>query len=165
MQSKSWSNQFESEKPDLFIFKDIENEEMLNYCKDKDIQTISIHGDENDFRQLIDSINFKYIPYLKHLVVFYELNDLKQINAIYDHFYSINYPFKHFKLITSKDNLFLSNSILKSDLEKLDFDDNYYFCFADLSIKPDLIKNELINFSSKENQIVLIHLTLNSQNI
>lgn len=154
LQSNSWSKQFESEKPDLFIFKDIENEEMLKYCKVNDIETISINGNEKDFRQLLDSINFKYIPYLKHIVVFYELDDLRQINNIHKHFYSISYPFKHFKLITSKDNLFLSNSILKSDLEKLDFDGNYYFCFADLSIKTDLIKNELINFSSKENRIV-----------
>ena len=86
LQSNSWSNQFESEKPDLFIFKDIENEEMLNYCKDNDIETISINGDEKDFKQLLDSINFKYIPYLKHLVVFYELNDSKLINGIYNHF-------------------------------------------------------------------------------
>ena len=116
LQSNSWSNQFESEKPDLFIFKDIENKEMLNYCKDNDIGIISINNNEKDFKQLLDSINFKYIPYLKHLVIFYDLDDLRQINDIYNHFHSIYYPFNHLKLITSMDNLFLSDALLKSDL-------------------------------------------------
>lgn len=140
LQSHSWLNQFESEKPDLFIFKDIENEELLDYCKDNDIGTISINRDENDFSQLLDSINFKYIPYLKHLILFYELDNLRQITDIYNHFHSFDYPYKHLKLITNEENLFLSNSILKSDLKALDFDDNYYFCFVDLDSNSSCIE-------------------------
>lgn len=38
-------------------------------------------------------------------------------------------------MITSEDNLFLSDTILESDLDSLDFGDNYYYCFADLNFK------------------------------
>jgi len=44
--------------------------------------------------------------------------------------------------------------LLESDLAKLNFDDNYYFCFSNLELSPDLIKNELINFSFKEDRVV-----------
>lgn len=148
-QSNSWLDQFEREKPDLFIFKQIENEEILNYCMNNNIETIRADN-ENNFRKLLDSIKFKYVPYLKHILIFYRLDDLKHLNDIYNHFFSITYPFKHLKLITLENNLFLSDAILESDLEKLDFDDNYYFCFANLELSPDLIKDEL-NISKDHN--------------
>lgn len=40
-------------------------------------------------------------------------------------------------MITGEENLFLSNTILESDLANLDFDDNYYYCFADLNFEFD----------------------------
>lgn len=67
----------------------------------------------------------------------YRLDDLKSLNDFINHFYSINYPFKHLKMITTEENLFLSNTILKSDLPNLDFRDNYYYCFADLDFEFD----------------------------
>lgn len=149
LQEESWLNQFEVEKPDLFIFKQIDNEEILSYCEENNIETICADN-ENNFSNLLDSIKFKYIPYLKHIVIFYRLDDLNHLNDIYNHFFSINYPFKHLKLITSENNLFLSDAILESDLEELDFDDNYYFCFANLDLSPDLIKDEL-NISKNYN--------------
>ena len=94
-------------------------------------------GGSGNLNDILDSINFKYIPDLKHLVLFYRLNDLKELNDITNHFYSINYPFKHLKMITHEKNLFLSNTVLESDLSNLDFDDNYYYCFADLNFEFD----------------------------
>jgi len=107
LQEMHWLNQFEVEKPDLFIFKETENEEILKYCRENNIETICVNN-ENNFRNILDSIKFKYIPYIKHIVLFYRLVDLKQLNEIHNHFFSINYPFKHLKFITSEDNLFLS---------------------------------------------------------
>ena len=144
-QSDSWFNQFESEKPDLFIFKECENEEIQNYCNKNNIHLISISDTGYDFLQLLDSIKFKYVPYLEHIVLFYELDDLCQINNIHNHFHSINYPFKHLKLLTSKDNLFLSNAMLKSDLKTLNLDENYYFCFADLNLDSNFIQKGLFD--------------------
>lgn len=143
LQSSLWLDQFEMEKPDLFIFKQCENEEIQNYCNKNGIPLIPIPDTETNYRQLLDSIKFKYIPYLKHIVLFYNLDDLGQIIDIYNHFHSINYPFKNLKLITSKENLFLSNTILKSDLKRLEFEGNYYFCFADLNLTPEHINDEL----------------------
>ena len=143
LHSDSWLDQFENEKPDLFIFKQNENEEISDYCNKNDISIISINDNEIDFKKILDSIKFNYIPYLKHIVVFYELEDLRQINDIHNHFYSIDYPFKHLKLITEEKNLFLNDAILKSYLNKIHLDDNYYFCFADLNLDPEFIRNNL----------------------
>lgn len=40
-------------------------------------------------------------------------------------------------MITREDNLFLDDTILESDLDSLDFGDNYYYCFVDLNFKFD----------------------------
>ena len=104
------------------------------------------HTYSNRFRQILDTINFKYIPDLKHIVLIYRLDDLRDLGKIHNHFYSITYPYKHLKLITSKENSFLSNAILESDLDKLELKENYYFCFADLNLNPNFVKNALLHF-------------------
>ena len=175
-------NKLNDKKPHLFIFKYEENylndclDTILAYCRENNVPSVCIgyssnkepdfdyfiSDDINKFNsknnkviltQILDKIGFKYIPYLKHIVLFYELNSLRDINKIHNHFYSLNYPFKHLKLIAVEENLFLSNTILKSDLENIDFGDNYYFTFADLNLKSTYLKNELSksnhNFSNK----------------
>lgn len=135
---ESWAEQMGSEKPDLFLFKSHdEDEEIVNYCNDHNIKAVHWDDVSGNLNDILDSINFEYIPDLKHLVLFYRLNDLKELNDITNHFHSINYPFKHLKMITCEENLFLSNTILESDLSNLDFDDNYYYCFADLNFEFD----------------------------
>lgn len=142
---------------DLFIYnpKNELNENIFNHCIENNIPTVFLDDcsdveiknkfdyivDYNlEFRQILDAIDFKYIPYLKHIVFFYKLDDLKYLVKIQDHFHSINYPYKHLKLITGEENYFLSNSILKSDLKALNFEDNYYFCFVDLDSNPNFIE-------------------------
>ena len=149
LQSDSWLDQFKIENPDLYIFKQNENEEISEYCNKNNIPIIAINNNEYDFKQILDSIKFKYIPYLKHVVVCYELDELRLINDIHNHFHSIHYPFKHLKLITEEKNLFLNNAILKSDLNKIHLEDNYYFCFADLNLDPEFIRNNLLDDSHK----------------
>lgn len=143
LQYDSWLNQFESEKPHLFIYKPAENlliDDMVSYCDKNNIKHVLFNEDDFNFNQILDDIKFRYVPYLKHIVLFYDLSDLNQLTKITNHFHSINYPFKHLKLVTSEENLFLSDTLLKSDLEKVDFDDNYYFCFVDLDSNPSFIE-------------------------
>ena len=136
--SSDWQNQFEMLKPDLFVFdKRNRNEKILNYCLKYNIRSAQLDVSFDNLDDILDSINFKYIPDLKHLVLIYRLDDLRDLNNIKNHFHSIDYPFKHLKMITSEDNLFLSDTILESDLDKFDFDDNYYCCFADLDFEFD----------------------------
>ena len=104
------------------------------------------HNYSKRFRQILDTINFKYVPDLKHIVLFYRLDDLGDLIQIQNHFYSIDYPYKHLKLICDENNLFLSNTILKKDLKSVELKDNYYFCFADLNLNPDFIKKALLHF-------------------
>lgn len=104
------------------------------------------HNYSKRFRQILDTINFKYVPDLKHIVLFYRLDDLGDLIQIQNHFYSIDYPYKHLKLICDENNLFLSNTILKNDLKSVELKDNYYFCFADLNLNPDFLKKALLHF-------------------
>lgn len=135
--SDDWTSQFENTNPDLFIFDEAnKNQDILDYCGEHNVQIACI-GNYRNLKTILDSINFKYIPDLKHLVLIYRLDDLKSLNDITNHFYSINYPFKHLKIITTEENLFLNNTILESDLANLDFGDNYYYCFANLDFKFD----------------------------
>lgn len=105
------------------------------------------HTYSNRFRQILDTINFKYIPDLMHIVLFYRLDNLKDLTQIQNHFSSICYPYKHLKLITDENHLFLSNTILEEDLESVELKDNYYLCFVDLNLNPDFIKKALLHFS------------------
>ena len=133
--SDDWTEQFENTNPDLFIFDEANrNQEILDYCGEHNVQIVGIDRYKN-LKTILDSINFKYIPDLKHLVLIYRLGDLKNLNDITNHFCSINYPFKHLKMITGEDNLFLTDTILESDIDNLDFGDNYYYCFADLDFE------------------------------
>ena len=137
LSKESWAEQMESEKPDLFLFESQDgDEEILNYCNGHNIQAVQWDGDSGNLNDILDSIKFKYIPDLKHLVLIYRLDDLRNLNLIQNHFFSINYPFKHLKMITHEENLFLSDTILESDLDKIDFDNNYC-CFADLDFEFD----------------------------
>ena len=133
--SDDWTGQFENTNPHLFIFDEAnKNQDILDYCEEYNIQIACIRNHKN-LKTILDSINFKYIPDLNHLVLIYRLDDLKSLNDITNHFYSIKYPFKHLKMITTEENLFLNNTILESDLANIDFGDNYYYCFADLDFK------------------------------
>ncbi|MER2013111.1 MAG: glycosyltransferase [Methanobrevibacter sp.] len=104
------------------------------------------HTYSNRFRQILDTINFKYIPDLRHIVLFYRMDDLRMLSDIQNHFYSINYPYKHLKLITDENNSFLSNTIMEDDLKSVELKDNYYFSFANLDLNPDFIKKALLHF-------------------
>ena len=119
-------------------FEKIKEENLYNVLEN--------HNYSNRFRQILDTINFKYVPDLKHIVLFYRLDDLGDLIQIQNHFYSIDYPYKHLKLITDESNLFLSNTMLEDDLENVELKDNYYFCFADLNLNPDFIKKALLHF-------------------
>ena len=120
-----------------------------NFSKMKEENLYNVlenHTYSNRFRQILDTINFKYIPDLKHIVLFYRMDDLRMLNDIQNHFYSINYPYKHLKLITDDNNSFLSNTIMEDDLKSVELKDNYYFSFANLDLNPDFIKKALLHF-------------------
>ena len=135
--SDDWKNQFDAINPDLFIFKNHVDDEILNYCRNHNIKLVEWDGDCQNLNHILDSVNFKYIPDFRHLVLIYHLDDLRDLNDIINHFHSIDYPFKHLKMITSEENLFLKDAILESDLSNLDLADNYYYCFADLDFEFD----------------------------
>ena len=65
---------------------------------------------------------------------------------IQNHFYSIDDFYKHLKLITNENNLFLSNIVLEDDLKSVELNDNYYFSFINLNLNPDFIKKALLHF-------------------
>jgi len=136
--SADWQNQFETLKPDLFVFdSQNRNDEILTYCSNSNIQTVQLENPAGSLGDVLDEVNFKYVPDLKHIVLIYRLNDLRDLNDIINHFHSIDYPFKHLKMITREENLFLKDTILEADLSNLDLGDNYYYYFADLDFEFD----------------------------
>jgi len=136
--SADWQNQFETLKPDLFVFdSQNRNDEILTYCSNSNIQTLQLENPAGSLSDVLDEVNFKYVPDLKHIVLIYRLNDLRDLNDIINHFHSIDYPFKHLKMITREENLFLKDTILEADLSNLDLGDNYYYCFADSDFEFD----------------------------
>lgn len=143
--SDNWLSQFESIRPDLFVYQN-KIDDILDYCNSHNICTIHLKEDISDLNDILDSVNFKYIPDLKHILVFYELDNMADLIGILNHFYSITYPYKHLKLITES-NLSLPNMILESDLPDIDLDDNYYFCFADLSTDPAKLLDNVLSKS------------------
>ena len=142
----------------LYLDRD-EFEGNRNFDKIKEENLYNVlenHNYSNRFRQILDTINFKYVPDLKHIVLFYRLDDLKDLIQIQNHFYSINYSYKHLKLITDESNLFLSNAILEDDLENVELKDNYYFCFVDLDLDQVFIKKALLHFQYVGENVVIM---------
>ena len=132
---------------------------------DEKISKLELTGDEyysisnnNTIIKILDEIHFKYIPRLQHIILFYELNNLKDLNRIYEHFYSINYPYKHIKIITDENNLFLNDSILKHDIWKINMPKNCFFSFIDFKFDPNTIKKAIYvntNENIKNNEHII----------
>ncbi|SDA42322.1 glycosyltransferase [Methanobrevibacter millerae] len=118
---------------------EIKNKNLHNVLKN--------HTYTNRFRQILDTINFKYIPYIKHVTLFYNLNNLIELESIYNHFHSIEYPFKQMIIITTEDKLYLPNTILKSQLNDLELFENDYFVFADVNLDSDFVWEAILHSS------------------
>lgn len=144
---------------DNIYYLDYENFEKINEKSFEKIKNENIeevfekHTYETRFKQILDAIKFEYIPKIKHILLFYKLDNLNNIDKIYNHFYSIDYPFKELRIITTKDKLFLPNTILESELKDIKLADNYYFCFADFNLDPYSVKNSLHHFSYIEKKV------------
>lgn len=114
------------------------------------------HYYSKKFTQIMDTFNFKYVPDLKHIVMFYRLDDLKDLIQIQNNFYSIDYPYNHLKMFTDENNLFLSNTMREDDLKSVELKDNYYFCFVDLDLDQVFIKKALLHFQYVGENVVIM---------
>ena len=99
--------------------------------------------------KILDKIHFKYIPKLQHIILFYELNNLKDLNRIYEHFYSINYPYKHIKIIADENNLFLNDVLLKCDIGKINISENCFFSFIDFKFNQNTLEKSLYVYADE----------------
>lgn len=126
----------------------------IDEIKNKNLhEVLKNHTYTNRFRQILDTINFKYIPYLKHITLFYNLNSLIELESIYNHFHSIEYPYKQMVIITTEDKLYLPNTVLKSQLNDLEFFENDYFVFADVNLDSDFIYEAILHSSFISNDV------------
>ena len=123
------------------------NERDTDRIKNENLHNVlENHTYTNRLKQILDTIGFKYIPDIKNITIFYELEDLTKLDEIYNHFYSISYPYKKMKIITEEANSFLPDSILKSQLDELQLNDNEYFCFANFNLDSNFVKYALLHF-------------------
>lgn len=128
-----------SNNPDGMGLKKIKRENLHNVLKN--------HTYSNRLKQILDTINIKYSPNIKRITLFYRLKDLNEIENIYNHFYSIEYPYKQMKIIATEDLLYLPNTILENQLSEIKLDENDYFSFVDLNSDSDFIEEALLHFS------------------
>ena len=130
---------------------DNENSEKI---KNRNIHNIlENHTFTNRLKQILDTINFNYIPIINHVVLFYELYNLNDLDMIYNHFYSINYPYKEIKIITTEEYLYLPNTLLKSQLMDINLNKEDYFAFIDFNLDCDFINESLLHFKYIEKNI------------
>ena len=121
------------------------------------------HTYKNRFKQMLDDINYKYLYCNDNITIYYIVNDLFEIENIYDHYNSITYEFK--KLV-----LFLSDQISDHTVEDIhrkygknevsfyflknlrsenEIISNYtsHFVFADLNLKNDFVEKAILHYS------------------
>ena len=123
------------------------NDENLEKIKNENVHNVlENHTYSNRLKEIIDTVDLNYIPSMNHILLFYELNDLDELNEIYNHFYSINYPYKEMKIITSEEYLYLPDTILKSQLNDIELDEDDYFSFIDFNFDFDFINEALLHF-------------------
>ena len=122
----------------------LKNAEINRIREENLYNVLENHIYSNRFREILDGINFKYIPELKHIFLFYLFED--NLDDIYNHFNSIKYPYKHIKII-SEENL-NQDTISFAEFEKFNLDEeNYFFSVVNLSMNPDFIKKALLHYS------------------
>ena len=130
------------------------NSTMFNEVKNNNLNDIlENHNCENKLKQILDILKLKYVPNLKHVTVFYKLDKINKLNDIYSHFFSIDYPYKHIKIIADETKQCLPNTILESELNEISLKDEDYFCFANLNLNSNFIKEALLHFKYIDNNI------------
>lgn len=69
------------------------------------------HTYSNRFKQILDTINYDYLPEDKSITIYYIVNNQQEINEIFEHFESINYNSKKLTLILSNQ---IPNHLIKN---------------------------------------------------
>lgn len=118
----------------------------LNRIREENLYNVlENHSYANRFKEILDKINYKYIPEIRHIILFYF--NVNNVDKIYEHFNSINYPYKHL-IIISDDNTNNNDIISVSDLDKFDFkDSNYFFSFVNFDMSSEFINKALLHYS------------------
>lgn len=123
---------------------DLKNQNIEQIKKENLYNVLENHTYSNRFKKMLDCINFKYIPELKHVVLFYVFED--NLEEIYKHFNSIDYPYKHLKIIS--ENKFNNESISFHDFSQLNLkDETYFFSFVKLNMPQDFIRKAILHYS------------------
>lgn len=150
-------NNLKNSQNNVMYLNENEFDEKISKLELTEAEYYSI-SNNNTIIKILDEIHFKYIPRLQHIILFYELNNLKDLDRIYEHFYSINYPYKHVKIITDENNLFLNDAILKHDIWKINMPKNCFFSFIDFKFDPNTIKKAIYvntNENIKNNEHII----------
>lgn len=109
-----------------YLDKTLDDIDVSNLKQLNNLEFCNSFKKQSFLNQIFEKIDDKYIPKFIHITLGYELNNLTDLGKIYKHFNSIQYSYKHIKLIATSSNNFLSNTISKEDFENLKLNNKYY---------------------------------------
>lgn len=121
------------------------------------------HTYSKRFEQILNAINFEYIPVDERVTLYYIANNQSEIDEILKHYESVDYSNKKLALLLSKD---FPNHLIKNLYQKYANNEVYvyslfylldqcgkisndtpYFVFADTKMEMDFIKKAILHYS------------------
>lgn len=129
---------------------------------------LKYHTYSQRFKQILDAINYDYLPTDNGITLYYVVDNQSEIEDILKHYESINYKNKKLTLLLSKN---IPNHLVKNIYQQyannevsvyslyylinqngILSNNTPYFVFADLQLKPDLIEKGILHYSYIEKQ-------------
>ncbi len=127
------------------------------------------HTYSNRFKQILNSINYEYVPENNAVTLYYVVNDMFEIENILEHYESVYYNSKKLVLLLSDQ---IPNHLIKNIYQKyaneevtvysLNYllnqngiisNDSPYFIFANLQLKKDFIEKAILHYSYIESDV------------
>nr|WP_319374361.1 FkbM family methyltransferase [uncultured Methanobacterium sp.] len=127
------------------------------------------HTYSNRFKQILNSINYEYVPENNTVTLYYVVNDKFEIKNILEHYESVYYNSKKLVLLLSDQ---IPNHLIKNIYQKYTNEEvsvyslNYllnqngiisndtpYFIFATLQLKTDFIEKAILHYSYIESDV------------
>ncbi|KAF5083925.1 Trans-aconitate 2-methyltransferase [anaerobic digester metagenome] len=131
------------EKINLFFSEKKRNTNLCNVLRN--------HTYLQRFKQILDTINYEYVPINNEITFYYTINDQSEIEDVLKHYESMDYKYKRITLLLSKN---ISNYLIKNICEKYANDEVSIYSL------DYLLQNEISNTLNK----VSCHETLKNMN-
>ena len=131
------------------------------------------HTCSNRFKQILDAINYEYLPEDNTITIYYIVNSESEIKDILEHYESITHKDKKLVLIISENiqehliiyDVYQKYTKNEASVYPLNYfinqngvtsNDTPYFIFADLQLEPDFVEKGILHYSYIENELGIV---------